>query len=290
VLGLTPCVTLHVATPRRPNPSVRAPLRRTDYLTGTAIDDGGYVVAMGDESERLAHHAAELAHDAADHVAHEVAHGIDVLRRGEPYWPAQLAVAAALILDVSLPEKLTLGPSWLLPGVEGLLLVGLTLTTPRRHAHETPARRRIAIGLIALVSATNLASLLLLCHFLLQGGKANGHALILSGMVIWLTNVLIFALWYWELDRGGPGRRLHPSEQRTPDFLFVQMTEPGVSPPGWKPLFIDYVYLSFTNATAFSPTDTLPLTAPAKSLMLVQALASLVTIGLVLARAVNILA
>jgi hypothetical protein len=256
---------------------------------------------LAEEAGRLARQAAALAQQAAakaTHNAENVAHGVagraarelDTLRHGEPYWPAQLAVLAALVLNVSLPEKLTLGPSWLLPGVEGLLLVGLSITTPRRQRREIRHRRAVALGLIALVSATNVASLYLLSHFLLKGGKAGGHALVLAGVVIWLTNVLIFSLWYWEIDRGGPGRRLHPAEQLAPDFLFVQMTEPGVAPINWKPMFIDYLYLSFTNATALSPTDTMPLTPRAKSLMLVQALASLVTIGLVVSRAVNILA
>jgi len=197
-------------------------------------------------------------------------------------------VLAALALNLALPEKLTLGPTWLVPSVEGLLLAALVLTTPRRTADEGPGRRWAALGLIALVSIANTSSLVLLVHFLLQGGKANGHQLILSSIVIWLTNVIIFGLWYWELDRGGPGERAadHP---RTPDFLFPQMVTPDVGPPAWRPNFVDYLYVSFTNATAFSPTDTMPLTPWTKVLMLVQSLASLITVALVAARAVNIL-
>lgn len=226
---------------------------------------------------------------AARTIRAAAVHELDVLKHSEPYWPAQLAVLAALALYLSLPEKLTVGPSWLLPSLEGALLLGLAITTPRRHHHETPRRRAVAIGLIAVVSATNLISLVLLSHYLLQGGKANGHALILSGIVIWLTNVLIFALWYWEVDRGGPGKRAHPDHRCAPDFLFAQMTLPGADDVAWKPTFVDYLFVSFTNSTAFSPTDTMPLSAKAKLLMLVQALASLLTIGLVVARAVNIL-
>ena len=102
------------------------------------------------------------------------------------------------------------------------------------------------------------------------------------------ANVLIFALWYWELDRGGPGRRA-AGHDAAPDFLFPQMTDDRIEPPGWRPRFVDYVYVSLTNATAFSPTDTMPLTPMAKSVMGGQALVSLVTIGLIVARAVNVL-
>jgi hypothetical protein len=153
---------------------------------------------------------------------------------------------------------------------------------------HSPLRRQVAILLIGLVSLVNSISLVLLCHFLLQGHADNGRALIGSGMVLWVTNVLLFGLWYWELDRGGPLARATESESQI-DFLFVQMTEPKHAPPDWKPVLIDYLYTSFTNATAFSPTDTMPMTPRAKVLMATQALSALVTVGLVVARAVNIL-
>ncbi len=208
--------------------------------------------------------------------------------RGDAFWPAQLAVLGALLLNLALPEKLTLGPTWLVPAVEGLLLLALVITTPRRTSDEGRGRRSAALAIIALVSIANTFSLVLLVHFLLKGGKANGHQLILSSIVIWLTNVIIFGLWYWELDRGGPGDRASGND-RPPDFLFPQMASPDVSPRGWRPNFVDYLYVSFTNATAFSPTDTMPLTPWTKVLMLVQSLASLITVALVAARAVNIL-
>jgi hypothetical protein len=211
------------------------------------------------------------------------------LARRDPFWQAQLSALSAIGLYLALPEKLTVGPTWLLPTLEGLLVVGLIVAMPNPAMQYSPWRRHFTLSLISLVSAANLVSLLLLVHFLLKGGKAGGHALILSGVVLWVTNVLVFALWYWELDRGGPiARVLDPSPRS--DFLFPQMTEPGWAPDGWTPGFIDYFYVSFTNATAFSPTDTMPLTQLAKLLMTVQALASLLTIGLVVARAVNILA
>jgi hypothetical protein len=210
------------------------------------------------------------------------------LARHDPFWGPQVVVAAAILLDLSLPEKLTVGPSWLLPGLEGLALVALVIASPHPRLRHSPLRRQIAIALIGLVSAANTASLVLLCHYLLRGGKSNGRELILSGVVLWVTNVLLFGLWFWLMDRGGPmARALEP--QSPPDFLFVQMTEPKWAPADWTPSLVDYLYTSFTNATAFSPTDTMPLTSTAKWLMSAQALTALVTIGLVVSRAVNIL-
>lgn len=211
------------------------------------------------------------------------------LDRRTPFWGPQLVVLAAILLDLALPAKLTLGPSWLLPSVETLLLFGLALASSHPQARHSPLRRRVAIGLIGLVSAVNVFSLVLLSHYLLRGRAESGRSLIFSGIALWGTNVLLFALWYFELDRGGPSARtLGPQE--LPDFLFVQMTDAAkFAPPGWQPKLIDYLYTSFTNATAFSPTDTMPLTAAAKWLMSAQALISLTTLGLVVARAVNIL-
>ncbi|GAC1526638.1 MAG: hypothetical protein NVS2B6_14170 [Thermoleophilaceae bacterium] len=204
----------------------------------------------------------------------------------DSFWPAQVTTLAAIALYLSLPSKLTLGPAWLVPAFEGLLLGGLVLATPRRRSARSAPLRRFAMGLTGLVSAVNIISLYLLAHFLLHGGKAGGRPLIVAGMVLWVTNVLVFALWYWELDRGGPVlRRLRP--QTLPDFLFPQMSSDNGS--DWRPGFIDYLYVSFTNAAAFSPTDTMPLTPIAKSLMGIQSMVALVTIALVVGRAVNIL-
>jgi uncharacterized membrane protein len=212
----------------------------------------------------------------------------DRLEKHDPFWGPQLVVASAVLLDLALSKKVTIGPTWLLPSLESLALIGLISASPHPRMRHSVLRRRIAIALIGLVSLANSISLVLLCGYLLRGGATNGRALIGSGMVLWATNVLLFGLWYWELDRGGP---LCRAERRDlhPDFLFVQMTEPEHAPPDWEPSLIDYLYTSFTNATAFSPTDTMPLTPNAKLLMSGQALTSLVTLGLVVARAVNIL-
>lgn len=207
----------------------------------------------------------------------------------ESRWPASLAVMAAVTLYATLPERLTIGPTWLLPVLELALLVPLTLALPRRGQDEPQSHRLASIGLIALVNAANVASLILLVNSLLSGvNKREGSELIVAAMQVWLTNVLVFGLWYWELDRGGPSARCS-DHHREPDFLFSQMTTPAAAPPRWAPAFVDYLYVAFTNATAFSPTDVLPLTSWAKILMLAQSLASLLTVALVAARAVNIL-
>ncbi len=121
-------------------------------------------------------------------------------------------------------------------------------------------------------------------------GKASQDAtgLLTSGAAIYLTNIIAFGLWFWEIDRGGPFARARATSPH-PDFLFPQMSSPDVAHPDWEPRFVDYLYVSFTNAVAFSPTDTMPLTRRAKALMALQSLVALSTIGLVIARAVNVL-
>ena len=211
------------------------------------------------------------------------------------YWPAQLCVLAAIALQVRLPEKLTVGPAWLLPALEGALLIGLFTITPRGRVDEDhPVRRHVTIGLIAFVNAANAVDLYLLAHQLLHKHISNGRSLILSGMSIWLTNVLIFALWYWQLDRGGPANRARHPDPTTPeghpDFIFPEMdTGKPYTPESWMPSFIDYLALAVTTATAFSPADTMPNSRRAKALMSTQGLISLVTLGLIISRAVGIL-
>jgi hypothetical protein len=216
------------------------------------------------------------------------------LEHGDPYWPAQLAVATVIVLHLVLPAKVLVGPLWVLPSVEGLLLVALIWLAPMRATSHEKGRRRLALTMIGFVSAVNVASLALLVHFLVEGGNTGGHSLIMAGGVLWATNVLLFAVWYWEMDRGGPVNRFQAAEkphpdQPFPDLLFPQMDDPQFAPPGWRPGFADYLYMSLTNATAFSPTDTMPLTLTAKATMGIQSVAALLTVGLVIARAVNIL-
>jgi len=195
----------------------------------------------------------------------------------------------AIVLQVVLPNRVIqgLGPRWLIPVLEGALLVALIVANPGRITRESRALRSLSIVLIAIITLANVVALGELINALLHHTPANGRSLVFASVPIWLTNVIVFGLWYWELDRGGVAARLH-QRHRQPDFLFPQMSNPGSS-PRWTPDFLDYLYTSFTNATAFSPTDTMPLTAWAKVLMMVQSLASLLTVAVVISRAVNIL-
>ena len=208
--------------------------------------------------------------------------------RSEAFWPAQATVLAAIGLQLLLPARVTAGPTWLLPVCEGVLFVGMSFASPRELEGEHAARRRLALTLTGFVSVANVISLVLLTSQLLRHGSPNGRALIVAGALIWLTNVLIFGLWYWEADRGGPGRRAAGNDA-APDLLFPQMNDDRIQSIDWRPQFIDYLYVSLTNAMALSPTDTMPLTPTAKSIMGLQSLVSLVTIGLVVSRAVNLL-
>jgi uncharacterized membrane protein len=207
----------------------------------------------------------------------------------EPRWPASLAVVTAIALYTTLPPLFIIGPVWLVPALEAAMLIPLSLFSPHRTAWEKRWEQLFAISLIAIVNLANVVSLATLVWVLVTHGKElTGSQVIFTAAPIWITNIIIFALWYWELDRGGPDERLRVNNGR-PDFLFPQMATPQCAVKNWKPRFVDYLYVAFTNATAFSPTDTLPLTAWAKMLMLVQSSASLLTITLVAARAVNIL-
>lgn len=221
--------------------------------------------------------------------------------RSEPRWHASIAVVAAVALYITLPPRLIIGPSWVAALLILLVLLPLSILAPRRH-RDTRGLRFGSIILIALVNFFNLASVLLLIAGFFHPEKAriNSAAEILrTGAQIWVTNILVFALWYWELDGDGPDTRAHANaatEFENADFLFPQMQMTIASgnssrciDPLWKPQFVDYLYLSFTNSTAFSPADTMPLSRWAKALMAVEALISLVTVAIVLARSVSLI-
>ena len=211
------------------------------------------------------------------------------LTDGESTWPVRGAVVAAIVLQIAIPDQYEIPPTWLLPTLGVLLAIGLSIAHPRRITRHTPQLRIVSIMLIAVISLANAGSAARLITALLNGTfKDSAARLLLTGSAIWLTNVIVFAMWYWNLDRGGPAARAL-ALKNYPDFLFPQMTAPDLSPPEWQPMFFDYLYLSFTNAAAFSPTDTLPLARWAKMTMMLQSIVSLGTVVLVIARAVNIL-
>ncbi|HWB38950.1 MAG TPA: hypothetical protein VG604_01795 [Candidatus Saccharimonadales bacterium] len=207
----------------------------------------------------------------------------------EPLWHVQLAMLLAIVLQFLLPDRLVFGPRWLLIVVEAVLLAALSFTTPKERIFKSLTRRLNVLLLIAFTGLTNCYGLVIVANKLLQSGSiANGRDLILSAVNIYLTNIIIFGLFYWEMDGGGPGQRLRAPKHEQ-DFLFPQSQNEDYRHPDWQPTFVDYVYVSSTNAMAFSPTDTLPLSRRAKLAMLLQAGISLVAIALVAARAINIL-
>ena len=209
--------------------------------------------------------------------------------RPENRLPVMMAVLVAVALQLTLPRRLSLHPRELLPALELLLLVALSAVNPVRLETEHRLLRAASAALVALITLANAASAFLMAQRLVEGtAGADPVALLLAGGGIYLTNIIAFGLWYWEFDRGGPFARRR-GDRPHGDFLFAQMATPEVANHDWEPRFVDYLYVSFTNATAFSPTDTLPLSRWAKLLMATQSLVSLVTVALVIARAVNIL-
>jgi len=213
------------------------------------------------------------------------------LRRtaGESRLPVSLAILALIGMQLLAPRELVPRTWYLLPALEFALFLLLVAANPTRITRESAAIRAAGLLLVGAASVAVAWSAARLVY-LLAAGQAGDNAmpLLIRGGAIWLTNVLVFALWYWELDRGGPAARANARKPR-PDFLFSQMTAPPeLVDPDWEPGFVDYLYLSFTNATAFSPTDTLPMSRWAKLAMMFQSGISLVTVALVVARAVNI--
>lgn len=213
-----------------------------------------------------------------------------------PIWPTA-AILAAAGLYADLPGRFIAGTSagafavsrWVVPALTVVLLAALLGTfpmerTPRIHL----TRRYLSLGAIAIVSAANAASIILLVHLLLNGAHVNAGPLLRAAVHMWVVNVLLFGLWFWQLDGGGPLER-PKCAPHSRDFLFPQQIEPVLMEGNWQPKFLDYLYVSFTNAAAFSPTDTMPLSRWAKMLMLVQSAISLALAVMVVARAVNIL-
>jgi uncharacterized membrane protein len=253
------------------------------------IDDLHRLVAQRLEAEGV--HAGEWLHEAAG-AAHQRP-GLPAWRRrteGELRWPVALTTAVGIALQVAVPDKLVLvSPSWIFPAAQGVLLIVLVTANPQRIDRQSTIMRMLSLVLAAMLSLANGYSVATLAVGITRGtmGRQPGQLLITGG-VIWLTNVIAFALWYWEFDRSGPVARAL-NLKRYPDFQFPQMTSPEMAPPDWEPAFFDYLYVAFTNATAFSPTDVMPLSRWAKAAMTVQSLISIVTVALVVSRAVNIL-
>jgi hypothetical protein len=200
------------------------------------------------------------------------------------------AVLAAMLLTLLLPSELRLGPRWLLPILEGALLVVLIIGDPGRISKRSSVLRGFSIALVTVLIAQSLWSTARLIEELIVGGPHTNKPgpLLAAAGIVWVSNNIAFALLYWELDSGGAAERAHALRDH-PDLAFPQQMNPDIAPEDWRPRFIDYLYLAFTNATAFSPTDAMPLAPWAKIAMAVQAAISLAVLGLVVARAVNVL-
>ena len=200
-----------------------------------------------------------------------------------------IALGIAIVLLAILPDRVVNHPRWLIPSLGAVLLLIVVVVNPLRVDHDARRLRPFSFALLTLVSIANAASAVRLIVDLVNGtGIKNAQTLLLTAAAIWGTNVIVFAVWYWEFDRGGPAARALGTDPY-PDFLFTQMTAPEFAPAGWEPSFVDYAYLSFTNAIAFSPTDTMPLAPWAKLTMLGQASVSVLLLLLVVSRAVGIL-
>jgi len=223
-----------------------------------------------------------------------------VPRRGEARVPAAIAVLVAVVLYAFVPGQLNPFPRWLVPVLELGLLIPLVAINPARFTRQTRVSRAVSLALVCVIGVANLTSLGYLLHALLGKGIQDGPALVRASLLIWLTNIVVFGLFYWELDRGGPVARTQRPRAELPaaDFRFSQdENHDAVSEvaggssitSGWVPTLVDYLYVSVTNSTAFSPTDTMPLTSRAKLLMTVESVSALLTSVLVIARGVSLL-
>jgi hypothetical protein len=209
---------------------------------------------------------------------------------GESRWPPLVTMVIFMAINIALRVWLPTGAAvrtpWLFPAIEGALLVVLLTSNPSGPV-ERRRMRLVALALVALLVVAALWATAVLIYDLIKGTGVSKSAdeLLATGAVVWLGNTLAFALLYWLMDGGGPSARSRRS--RPVDFAFTQHTSPELAPPGWRPVFLDYLHLGFTNATAFSPTDVMPLTHRAKYAMVVQSSVALALLGLVVARAVN---
>ena len=218
---------------------------------------------------------------------------VEVARTGigtEKWWPLLSALAVAIIVPLLLPSRFSLGPDWIVPAVITLLLMAIVVADRAGSDRRPAVVRALSVALVVVLVAEAAGVTVRLVLDLVQGGPETNSAtdLLSVGFGVWLYTILAFAFLYWVLDGGGPDARLWAPPEY-PDLAFPEQLNPVVAVPGWRPQFFDYLYLGFTNATAFSPTDVMPLAHWAKAAMTLQAASSLAVLGLVIARAVNIL-
>ena len=201
-----------------------------------------------------------------------------------------VTLLAAIALFFVLPSTMRAGPSWLIPVAEFAMLVALIVGDPGRIDRRSVGLRRLSLSLVSLLVLGSFWATVALVRALIQGTDPavnSAGSLLAAGAVVWVSNNIAFSFLYWDVDGGGSAARAHEMP-RYPDLAFPQLLNPHIAPPGWRPLFVDYLYLGFTNATAFSPTDVMPLAPWAKIAMALQSVISLTILGLVIARAVNV--
>jgi uncharacterized membrane protein len=201
-----------------------------------------------------------------------------------PHWAAIVALIAIGVLYAFLPSKVNGGPAWLLLTIEAVILLPLLIAILTGHRVSLTTRR---IGSLILLGVVTLALSVAIVHLIFTLKKdLNGIALLYTGLLLYCCNALVFSLWYWAVDGGGADKRLQ-SDHQAADFLFPQQV--GVFDGTWMPHYFDYLYVAFTGATAFSPTDTMPLTHRAKFLMMTEPMLALLLISFIVSRAINII-
>jgi uncharacterized membrane protein len=207
----------------------------------------------------------------------------------EPRWPMATAVVAATVLFVGTPHGGRIPGWWIGPLLQLILLGILIAQDPGRIDHRSPTLHRLTVALLVIMSTGTVLSVIVLAIDILVAVKGVTATVLLGrGAAIWVENVIVFSLWYWQFDRGGPAERA-AGIPVPPSFAFPENATPELAPAGWRPAYPDYLYLAYTNATAFSPTDTLPVRRWAKLTMMIQSTLSLVIAILVIARAINVL-
>jgi uncharacterized membrane protein len=235
--------------------------------------------------DRLLDPSVAIARKVQDTVVYPATRLIATI---ESFWPPVIAIMVATLLQASLPHRVG-QLRWIFAGLSAVLVLVVAFVNPREIERRHRPLRGVMLVLVAALSLGNAISGAELVIDLVNGkGIRDAGKLLLTGGAIWLTNVIVFSLWYWLFDRGGPYARVHTADP-FPAFFFPQMDAKELAPPLWKPEYVDYLYLSSTNAMAFSPTDVMPLKHWAKLTMLLQSLISLMIAVLVIARAVNIL-
>jgi len=271
------CSTGGAPTPVRAHPwkhEIATPARSRVILRGhNGIDTGGaprYLAVVDVKGGSTMVHATLPPHQPQRTVSR---------------WPAAVALVLIGVGYLFVSDRFSIGPPWLVLLLVAVFLVPINITRRLGALHFT---RALILGIIALVTVAVVTSALFLVAQLVGGSKTPAPVLLRDGGVIWVANVIVFALWYWEIDCGGPAQRILGPYQST-DFLFPQRSLDATAYPDWSPEFVDYLFLAFNTSAAFSPTDVLILSRPAKGLMMVQSLISIVIIAVLIARAINTL-